>query len=91
MNLEQVRDRSGIQGFTSIPEALPYHSCPRIKVNSPSVLLPQLQGQEAKRIHYPSQGTTPHPPAQHTKAIRCDLYDLMRSPSFHLLTSSFIS
>ena len=45
---------------------IPYHSCPRTEVNSLafSASPTQLQGQEAKQIHYPSQGNPP-PPSAH--------------------------
>ena len=76
-------------GFTTIrkllpvlaTKALPSHLCPRIEVNSLALSASptQLQGQEAKRIHYPSQGT---PPPQHTKAVKCDSYDLSDAKPF---------
>ena len=71
-------------------KALPYQSCPRIEVNSLafSASPTQLQGQEAKQIHYPSQGNPP-PPPQRTKAIRHSSYGSDAKPFLiiHYLTA----
>ena len=69
-------------------KALPYQSCPRIEVNSLafSASPTQLQGQEAKQIHYPSQGNPPPPPLSARRQFGILHMDLMRSPSSSFTT-----